>query len=283
MKQIISPQISQRKKFAFVRKTGGFGTTSKVSFTSEQILKASLTVAYRVVSWFLSRWSFSGDKHPNNPTFLSGAHRIGLTLRHVFAQNHALRQIVSRLSRGISRAACSAPVFNVGEPDLFQTLNNHLGRAEKTVCRVSGPRQWIIRFSGRSSSQMAERVLTTRNKHAIGLSEHSGFIPDIHGDVLTPHKIKALIFLVNIGDASLVDGNPVINAAKFVQTRRRFDIFQREVNRLDLTTKCVGEISALAANATSGIKNPSVFPNFNHSGLGDCRIKATPMQLIHQI
>ena len=51
----------------------------------------------------------------------------------------------------------------------------------------------------------------------------------VHGDVLAPHKIKALVRIGQIRDASLSDNNLFVEAAKFIEAHRRFDILRCEV------------------------------------------------------
>ena len=91
--------------------------------------------------------------------------------------------------------------------------------------------------------QMTDRVTSARPEHAISLGEHASLIPDVHGDVLAPHKIKALVRIGQIRDASLSDNNLFVEAAKFIEAHRRFDILRREVDGFDLTTIGVGNIA----------------------------------------
>ena len=92
--------------------------------------------------------------------------------------------------------------------------------------------------------QMTDHVTSTRREHSISLGEHASLIPDVHGDVLAPHKIKALVRIGQIRDASLSDNNLFVEAAKSIEAHRRFDILRREVDGFDLTTIGVGKIAA---------------------------------------
>ena len=91
---------------------------------------------------------------------------------------------------------------------------------------------------------MTDHVTPTRREDSISLGEHASLIPDVHGDVLAPHKIKALVRIGQIRDASLSDNNLFVEAAKFIEAHRRFDILRREVDGFDLTTIGVGKIAA---------------------------------------
>src|SRR5262249_14093151 len=130
---------------------------------------------------------------------------------------------------------------------------------------------------------MTDRETSTRREHAISLGGQPSLITDIHGDVLAPHKIKALVRIGKIRDAAFSNTNLFVGAEKFVKAHRRFDILRREVDGFDLTTIGVGKIAARTANSATSVKYSHILCNASHFHLDLCRIETAAVKLVDKI